>query len=53
MKRIFLLSCLFAVLSLSSCQCSNKPDIGPVEDPEEAALIVPETEHAMPSGRRV
>ena len=34
MKRILLLICVFVglVASVSACQCSNKPDIGPVEE---------------------
>ena len=32
MKRFVLLGALALCLSLSSCQCSNKPPIGPVED---------------------
>ena len=32
MKRFFLILVFLVPLWLSSCQCSNKPDIGPVED---------------------
>ena len=32
MKRLFILGCLFLCLGLGSCQCSNQPDVGPVED---------------------
>ena len=31
MRKIFLLTCLALTLGLSSCQCSDKPNIGPVE----------------------
>ena len=32
MKRFLILGCLFVCLGFSACQCSNKPDVGPVED---------------------
>jgi hypothetical protein len=31
MKRLSLLFLLLLALSIPSCQCSDKPDIGPVE----------------------
>ncbi len=31
MKRFVILGCLFLCLSISACQCSDKPDVGPVE----------------------
>jgi hypothetical protein len=32
MKRFWIAACLLVCLSLSSCQCSEKPDIGPVDE---------------------
>ncbi len=46
MKRVFVLGTLLLCLSLSSCQCSNKPDIGPVEDDQQAQ--VSQTRPGMP-----
>ena len=31
MKRFVILGCLFLCLGISACQCSDKPDVGPVE----------------------
>ncbi len=31
MKKILLFTALFVCFGLSSCQCSDKPEIGPVE----------------------
>jgi hypothetical protein len=39
MKRSLLLVTLFLCFGLSSCQCSEKPPIGPVED--EQAQVLP------------
>lgn len=39
MKRFLLIASLFACLGLSSCQCSNPPDIGPVEDNDATAVV--------------
>lgn len=39
MRRILILACLFACFGLSSCQCSDKPDIGPVEDDDGQAHV--------------
>lgn len=40
MKRAVIFAVLLLSLGLSSCQCADKPDIGPVEgeDEEEAAV---------------
>lgn len=32
MRRLFAFAALLLCFGLSSCQCSEKPDIGPVED---------------------
>ncbi|GIV62182.1 hypothetical protein GQ464_016695 [Rhodocaloribacter litoris] len=42
MRRILLFAALFICFGLSSCQCSDKPPIGPVEG-QDAAVMVPET----------
>ena len=39
MSRLLLLLAVLAGLGLSSCQCSDKPDIGPVEDAGTASLV--------------
>lgn len=39
MKRFALLGTLALCLSLSSCQCANKPPIGPVEDESQQAHL--------------
>ncbi|MES3628788.1 MAG: hypothetical protein PPP56_01330 [Longimonas sp.] len=42
LRRTLILLALCAPLYIGGCQCSNKPDIGPVEDEEEAQLQTPE-----------
>jgi hypothetical protein len=37
MKRILLFASLLLCFGLSSCQCSDKPDVGPVEDDDGQA----------------
>ena len=32
MKRLWILGSLLLCLSLGSCQCSNQPDVGPVDE---------------------
>ena len=32
MKRFVVFACLFVCLGFSACQCSDRPDVGPVED---------------------
>lgn len=34
MKRVLIFAVLVLSLGLSSCQCSEKPDVGPVEGQE-------------------
>jgi hypothetical protein len=50
MKRSLLFAALLLCASLSSCQCADQPDVGPVEDEDESAhRIVPvETHEARP-----
>ena len=43
MKRFILLGCLFLCLSISACQCSDKPDVGPVEGAALESTEVPRT----------
>jgi hypothetical protein len=40
MKRFFLFAALLACVSLSSCQCADKPDVGPVEGEDEQSQRV-------------
>lgn len=41
MTRVLLFAALLLTVGLSSCQCSEKPDIGPVEGDEEQAEARP------------
>ena len=46
MKRFFVFAALLLCASLTSCQCANPPDVGPVEDEESSAQVLqvaPET----------
>ncbi len=47
MKRLLIFAAIVLCAGLSSCQCANKPDIGPVEGEEEQAQI-----HVTPSAER-
>lgn len=40
MKCFWILASMLLCLSLSSCQCSNPPDVGPVEG-ESHAVVMP------------
>ena len=40
MKRSLLFAILFVCATLSSCQCADQPDVGPVEGEEESAAQV-------------
>jgi hypothetical protein len=45
MKRLLIFAALLLTVGLSSCQCAEKPDIGPVEgDDEQSQLVVPQAE---------
>lgn len=35
MKRVLIFAALVLSVGLSSCQCADKPDIGPVEEDNE------------------
>jgi hypothetical protein len=49
MKRALIFVVLVLSVGLSSCQCAEKPDIGPVEgEDEEAAVHVPPSTDAFP-----
>lgn len=39
MKRLFALLAILLAIGFSSCQCSDKPDIGPVEDEDQASAV--------------
>lgn len=39
MKRLFAFLAILLAIGFSSCQCSDKPDIGPVEDEDQASVI--------------
>jgi hypothetical protein len=40
MKRLLIFAALLLTVGLSSCQCADKPDIGPVEGEEEQSQLV-------------
>jgi hypothetical protein len=44
MKRLLIFAAIVLSVGLSSCQCADKPDIGPVEGEDEQAQV-----HVMPS----
>ena len=39
MKRLLIFAAVLLSVGLSSCQCAEKPDIGPVEGEDEQAAI--------------
>jgi len=41
MKRLLVFGVLLCAVGLSSCQCSDKPDVGPTEEEEKHALEAP------------
>jgi len=47
MKRLLIFAALVLCTSLSSCQCADKPDIGPVEGEDTQAQ-----HHVTPSMER-
>jgi hypothetical protein len=49
MKRLLIFAALLLCVGLSSCQCAEKPDIGPVEGEEEQAAVRPSSSPALPS----
>lgn len=45
MKRLLIFAAIVLSVGLSSCQCANKPDIGPVEgEKKQSQLITPQAE---------
>ena len=42
MRRYLLFTALVLCFGLSSCQCADKPDIGPVDDGEGQAQVLPD-----------
>lgn len=45
MKRLLIFTAIVLCAGLSSCQCAEKPDIGPVEgDDEQSRLVSPHAE---------
>jgi hypothetical protein len=47
MKRLLLFVALILCTGLASCQCANKPDVGPVEgeDDEQQSHVVTSPSH--------
>lgn len=41
MKRVLIFAVMLLSVGLSSCQCADKPDIGPVEGDDEEAAVQP------------
>ena len=48
MKGFFVFATVCLCLTLSACQCSNKPDIGPVEEGVSAQVDRPQTDQSAP-----
>ncbi|WP_157621448.1 hypothetical protein [Salisaeta longa] len=44
MKRLLVFTVLVLTMGLSSCQCSNKPPMAPVEDEQSQAEVLPPAE---------
>jgi len=42
MRRLFALTAVIFCFGLSSCQCSEKPDIGPVEEEDGQGHVMTE-----------
>lgn len=49
MKRLLVFVALLLCVGLSSCQCSEKPDVGPVEgeDGEQQSQVVEDPAHRV------
>lgn len=41
MKRVLIVVAVLLSVGLSSCQCADKPDVGPVEGEDEEAQVQP------------
>ncbi|MFB6248551.1 MAG: hypothetical protein ABEL97_08285 [Salinibacter sp.] len=50
MKRILIVAAVVLSVGLSSCQCADKPDVGPVEgeNDQQSRLPEPPAEGARP-----
>jgi hypothetical protein len=49
MKRLLIVAVVLLCVGLSSCQCANKPDVGPVEgEDEQSRLVGPPVDAARP-----
>jgi hypothetical protein len=49
MKRILIVAAVLLSVGLSSCQCADKPDVGPVEgEDQQSRLVEPSVEEARP-----
>jgi hypothetical protein len=49
MKRILIFAVVVLSVGLSSCQCAEKPDVGPVEgEDQQSRLVVPPADAARP-----
>ncbi|MDX1545377.1 MAG: hypothetical protein R3247_00225 [Rhodothermales bacterium] len=44
MKRLLFLAFLLLPFTFNACQCSEKPDVGPVEDATHEAPATPRTD---------
>ena len=51
MKRSLVFAALLLCASLTSCQCANQPDVGPVEGEDEQAHRI-QTDTPEDRGRR-
>jgi hypothetical protein len=50
MKRTLIFAALVLCAGLASCQCAEKPDVGPVEGEEEQSrLVVPSPDGPRPA----
>ncbi|MEF8797549.1 MAG: hypothetical protein V5A48_13915 [Salinivenus sp.] len=49
MKRILIVAAVVLSVGLSSCQCADKPDVGPVEgEDQQSRLVEPPVDEARP-----
>jgi hypothetical protein len=49
MKRILIVAAVVLCVGLSSCQCADKPDVGPVEgEDEQSRLLDPPADETRP-----
>ena len=48
MNRLLLFAALLLCASLTSCQCADPPDVGPVEDEESTAQVLQVAPETLP-----